>query len=124
MANKQNIKPYEYTSEQSREEAAINGRKGGLASGIAKRRRKSMREALEKLLVDKIKTTKGEMETQDALLLALVAKGIKGDVRAIEFIRDTVGEKPSDKTQFIDNDGNNLFDAFYKAVCDKKDYTR
>lgn len=124
MANKQNIKPYEYTSEQSREEAAINGRKGGIASGIAKRKRKSMREALEKLLADKIKTTKGEMQTQEALLLAAVAQGIKGNMRAIEFIRDTIGEKPSNKTQLVDTDGNNLFDAFYKAVCDKKDYTR
>ena len=124
MANKQNIKPYEYTSEQSREEAAINGQKGGIASGVAKRKRKSMREALEKLLADKIKTTKGEMQTQEALLLAAVAQGIKGNMRAIEFIRDTIGEKPSDKTQLVDTDGNNLFDAFYKAVCDKKDYTR
>lgn len=124
MANKQNIKPYEYTSEQSREEAAKNGKKGGIASGVAKRKRKSMREALEKLLADKIKTTKGEMETQEALLLAAVAQGIKGNMRAIEFIRDTIGEKPSDKTQFVDNEGNNLFDAFYKSVCEKKDYTR
>lgn len=122
MANEQNLKPKD--SNQDREEAKRNGIKGGIASGIARRKRKSMREALEKLLVDKVKTSKGEMETQDALLLALIAKGIKGDVRAIEVIRDTIGEKPSDKTQFVDNEGNNLFDAFYKAVCEKKDYTR
>lgn len=122
MANEQNLKPKD--SNQDREEAKRNGIKGGIASGIARRKRKSMREALEKLLVDKVKTSKGEMETQDALLLALIAKGIKGDVRAIEVIRDTIGEKPSDKTQFVDNEGNNLFETFYKAVCEKKDYTR
>ena len=97
MANEQNLKPKD--SNQDREEAKRNGIKGGIASGIARRKRKSMREALEKLLVDNVKTSKGEMETQDALLLALIAKGIKGDVRAIEVIRDTIGEKPMEKTQ-------------------------
>lgn len=123
---KQDIKPYEFTSDQSRSEAAKNGKKGGQASGVARRKRKSMREALERMLIDNVQTTKGKMETQTAILLGLIAKAIKGDVRAIEFIRDTLGENPSNKTQFVDDKGNgiNPFEVFYKALCEKKDWTR
>lgn len=42
MANEQNLKPF--TTEQSHEEAVKNGRKGGIASGEAKRAKKSRRE--------------------------------------------------------------------------------
>lgn len=123
---KQDIKPYEFTSEQSRTKAAENGKKGGQASGVARRKRKTMREALERMLIDNVQTTKGKMETQTAILLGLIAKAIKGDVRAIEFIRDTLGENPNNKTQFVDGDGNgiNPFEMFYKALCEKKDWTR
>ena len=38
MANENNLVPF--TSEQSHEEAVKNGRKGGIASGEAKRNRK------------------------------------------------------------------------------------
>ena len=44
MANPENLKGHEFTSDQSREEAARNGRKGGKASGEARRRRKELRE--------------------------------------------------------------------------------
>ena len=43
-----NLKPF--TSEQSREQAKINGRKGGIACGEARREEKRMREALEFVL--------------------------------------------------------------------------
>ena len=42
MANEKNLIPF--TSEQSREEAAKNGRKGGIASGESRRAKKSMAE--------------------------------------------------------------------------------
>lgn len=123
---KQDIKPYEFTSDQSRSEAAKNGKKGGVASGAARRKRKSMREALDMLLTKNIKTNQGNMETIEAIMVAAVAKAIKGDIRATEFIRDTIGENPSNKTQFVDDEGNgiNPFEVFYKALCEKKDWTR
>lgn len=97
------------TPEQLRE----NGRKGGIASGEAKRRKKAMRERLEVLLelplkegrsadLDSIKNfaaLKGKNITvQDALMLAQIQKALKGDTTAAAFVRDTVGEKPGDKT--------------------------
>ena len=95
------------------EERREAGRKGGIASGEAKRRKKAMRERLEVLLelplksgksadLDSIKNyaaLKGKNITvQDALMLAQIQKALKGDTAAAIFVRDTVGEKPGDKT--------------------------
>ena len=48
MANEKNLVPF--TSEQSHEEAVKNGRKGGIASGEAKRNRKMLRDCIDYLL--------------------------------------------------------------------------
>ncbi len=89
MANEQNLKPF--TAEQSREEAVKNGKRGGIASGEAKRKRKSLREQLELLLENG--------DTQESVAVALIEKAMKGDVKAFEVIRDTIGEKPVDKVE-------------------------
>ena len=100
------------------EQRAENGRKGGIASGEAKRRKKAMRERLEVLLelplksgksadLDSIKNfaaLKGKNITvQDALMLAQIQKALKGDTTAATFVRDTVGDKPNDKTIITGN---------------------
>ena len=53
MANEQNLTPF--TSEQSREEAVENGRKGGIASGQARREKKTIQKILADLLDGQIK---------------------------------------------------------------------
>lgn len=78
---------------QSKQEASEKGRKGGLASGIARREKKTLRQRLELLLARKV----DDMDTADALSIALIEKALSGDVRAYEVIRDTIGEKPTDK---------------------------
>lgn len=94
-----NLKPF--TSEQSREQAKINGQKGGVASGEARREEKRMREALEFVLnspVEESKRVYGEETTQLMLgMHALARKMQMGDVKAAEFIRDLIGEKPETK---------------------------
>lgn len=95
------------------EERREAGRKGGIASGEAKRRKKAMRERLEVLLELPLKSGKGadldsiknyaalkgkNITVQDALMLAQIQKALKGDTAAAIFVRDTVGEKPGDKT--------------------------
>ena len=95
------------TPEQRRE----NGRKGGIASGEAKRAKKAMRERLEILLdmamkpgktADLEKTPnfaalKGKNITvQDAMMIAQIQKALKGDTNAAAFVRDTAGQKPTD----------------------------
>ncbi len=48
MANEKNLKPF--TSDQSHEEAVKNGSKGGKKSGEVRRRKKTMKQAMEYLL--------------------------------------------------------------------------
>lgn len=80
---------------RSKREASERGKSGGRKSGEARRRKKALREHLEALLASK----QGDMTTAEALTLALVEKGLSGDVRAFEVIRDTIGEKPVDKSE-------------------------
>ena len=86
MAGKENLRPV-----SSKEEARERGRKGGLASGDARRKRKTLKEELLLML--------SEGETQQSVTLALIEKAMSGDTKAFEVIRDTIGEKPADKVE-------------------------
>lgn len=88
-----NLKPCKTT-----QEAQARGRLGGIASGKAKRKKKTMREALEILLALNIPGADGkEVETAEAVGAALVRRALSGDVKAYEVIRDTLGQKPAQK---------------------------
>ena len=89
MANEQNLKPV-----SSKKEARERGRKGGLASVEARRKRKTLKEELLLMLSDG--------ETQQSVTLALIEKAMSGDTKAFEVIRDTIGEKPVDKVMISD----------------------
>ena len=99
------------------ERRAECGRKGGLAKREATRRRKEMRETLDILL--KMPMKKGKVYTAEdikcfadlkgknitidqAVMVCLIQKALKGDLNAIAMVRDTVGEKPSDKVEVKD----------------------
>lgn len=105
MANEKNLKTL------SPNEARSLGRKGGIASGKARREKKMLKETLEELLtmpiedgklanIDAIKSiadANGKNVTmQEAIMLAMLDKAVKGDVRAAEYIRDTIGQKPTE----------------------------
>ena len=91
MAGKENLRPV-----SSKEEARERGRKGGLASGEARRKRKTLKEELLLML--------SEGETQQSVTFALIEKAMSGDTKAFEVIRDTIGEKPIDKVMIADVD--------------------
>lgn len=104
MPSEQNLKPF--TSDQSREKAVENGRKGGIASGEAKRRRKTLKEELLLMLENE--------DVQRSVAAALINEATEGNnagsvARAFETIRDTIGEKPIDRVEQIN------VDAEYKA---------
>lgn len=103
MANEQNLK--HFTSEQSREKAVENGRKGGKASGESKRARKTLREELLALLSQDIRTEDGEkVNTQVAMSTSIIKEALDGNTKAFEIIRDTIGEKPVDKVESVNID--------------------
>lgn len=102
LANEKNLVPF--TSEQSREEAVINGRKGGVASGQAKRRRKLLRDSMNALLELPVSSTKEynalikigidieDIDNSQLIVLALFNKAKSGDVAAIKELRNLIGE--------------------------------
>ena len=98
-------------SERTKEEQRAIARKGGIASGKARREKRLMRETLDLLLNMPIKdgtfadvesirnfaSIKGKnISVQDAILIAQIQKAMKGDTRAAEYVRDTIGQKPTD----------------------------
>lgn len=102
-------------SEMTPEQRAECGRKGGIASGETKRRKKAMKETLEVLLsmpmkngkyadIEQIQSfadLKGKnINVEQAMLIAMIQKALHGNVQAFETVRDTVGEKPKDKIDF------------------------
>lgn len=86
------------------------GRKGGIASGEAKRKKAQMRETLQTLLamplnkkkcydVEEIETfaqLKGKtVDVETAILLRQIQRALAGDLPSAEFVRDTSGQKPT-----------------------------
>ena len=92
MANEKNLRVP--TSSEARE----NGKKGGIASGKARRQKKLLRECLEILLEKEMTDKKGETMTgAEALSAKLFSEAMKGNVKAFEVLRDTAGQKPVEK---------------------------
>ena len=108
MANEQNLRPF--TSEQSREEAAKNGRKGGIASGEARRERANLKKQLQVFLEsDDYKDKHGNKMTGAELMVKVAVKEMsKGNPKFWELIRDTAGFKPIDKIQVSEIDQQDI----------------
>lgn len=94
MPNPENIKV-----NRSPSEARINGKKGGIASGAARRRKKTMRELLDIALSEVIKNPNtGESKTgEEWVAAALMRKAMKGDVAAYRTIAEMRGENAPQK---------------------------
>lgn len=86
MANEKNLKPVRSTSE-----AREKGKAGGIKSGKVRAERKTLKEELLLLL--------STDNNQNKMSVTLLKKAIAGDTKAFEIIRDTIGEKPTDKIE-------------------------
>jgi len=87
VANEENLIPF--TSDQDREEAKKNGKKGGIASGKARREKATMRKTLEMLLEEK--NSKGKTYKELATL-GLLKGAINGNASNYRTILETLGE--------------------------------
>lgn len=106
MANEENLIPYRF-NKRSANEARENGSKGGKKSGEVRRKRKAMKEQMEMLLTLPVKNqeqhsfiaslgiNEKEIDNQMALIVAMYAKALKGDVQAFNAIREVTQD---DKT--------------------------
>ena len=103
MANEQNLKLF--TSEQSREKAAENGRKGGIASGIAKREKKTIQKILTDYLNNEVRSNKsleriakasgieGKQSIKELVTAVCILNTLKkGDVDKLVSVMNLLGE--------------------------------
>lgn len=101
----ENLKKGKATQFKSGEEAAKNGKKGGIASGEAKKRKKDLRLALEALLEKDITSKDGQkMSGTEAITAKLFEQALKGNIKAFETIRSTVGQDPVQKVEQVNID--------------------
>jgi hypothetical protein len=79
-------------NQRTKEEQRRIATMGGVASGEARRAKKTMREVLEVLLetVDK----DSDKTNIEVMMASAVRKAMNGDLKAMEFVRDTSGQKP------------------------------
>lgn len=107
MANEKNLIPLSKRTKSEQREIA---KKGGKKSGKVRRAKKTMRETIEILLnlpinvgkcadikkISSIIDISGQNVTaMQGVILAQIKKALKGDTAALVFLRDTVGEKPT-----------------------------
>ena len=92
-----NLKPF--TSEQSRELAKINGKKGGLIAGENKRKRKLLKDTINEFL-EAVNPNTGNTFQID-LVNSMLQKALEGDVSAFNTVRDTAGQKPKEEIQAV-----------------------
>ena len=117
MANEQNLRPSEYklTLEEQK--------KGGIASGQARRQKKTMQEIAKYILtmsiqngekhsiqdIQNLADVKGKnISVDEAILLKQVEKALKGDLSSATFVRDTAGQKPKENIN-VSGDINNPY---------------
>lgn len=110
MDKKENLMPIEVVnSSRTREKHSQDSRKAGIVSGEVRRRNRDMKELLIMLgsvpvrkgagadleAVSSLAELKGvNLTAEEAMALSIVNKCINGDLKAIEFYRDTTGQKP------------------------------
>ena len=104
-AGKDNLIPMNERTEDEQREIA---RKGGIESGKARRRKRTMKEAAQIILKAPVNDEQAELlkkydiaEQDCTNLMLIMAKAVQmaadGDLKAAEFVRDILGENPQYK---------------------------
>lgn len=105
MSNENNLIPLD---RRTKEEQRKIQKDGGRASGIARRRKKSLKEAADLYLSLPVSNMKkwnqiakdgldpDDINNQMAMIAGLTQAAIKGDAKAAKIIIDLIGETPTD----------------------------
>jgi len=104
--NEENLIPM---NERSESEVRELGRKGGIKSGEARREKKLFKEAIEKKLGQSL----------DSMIDSMINQAQNGNVQAITFLRDTIGEKPTDK---VSNEVSISYESVLREMADIDEY--
>ena len=98
----------EYYSQLSPEQRTEQCRKAGIAGREARRKYRTQRELLSLILSSPIDDREKAKKLKEAgfpatyggaMAFAATAKAVDGDIEAARFVRDTVGEKPTESYQ-------------------------
>lgn len=93
---------------RSGDEAQENGRKGGIASGAARRRKRALKDAVDLFLSLPVADTRtfneltqkgvdpGDIDNQMAMVCGLHARACAGDAKAGKLILEMLGENTKD----------------------------
>ena len=105
MPNEKNLMPIqEVNSNRTREQHSEDSRKGGVASGISRRRKRSLKEAADLFLslpvtdtrtfnkMVKVGLNADEIDYQMAVIVGLTLQAAKGDAKAAKAVFDLLGE--------------------------------
>ena len=106
-------------TERSEDEVKEMNRLGGINSGAVRRKKAAMRDYVQFILGMKRKVsektleqlkemgvTEDEVTGQTLALMKIMDKAIAGDIKAMEFLRDTAGEKPTDSVKMTHEIGD------------------
>ena len=96
----------ERSTPEKRHENAV---KAGIASGVARQKRKQLREVIGSMMTAAV--TEAELREgleaagyaptyENAIALAAIVRATHGDIEAARFVRDTLGEKPTESYNF------------------------
>ena len=106
-----NLQPVQFTRQLTPEEKSESARRAGLASGKKKREKKLLRDIANDLMSADFSAVAENDEKLsqmlqllgnkaptggDLMMLSAMIKGIRGDVDALKFVRDTSGQRPAD----------------------------
>lgn len=119
MANEQNLNPI-----RSKKKARELGAKGGVASGKAKREKKTLRQILDMIGEETIRTTDGKTITKDAAMcIKQFNNAINGDLNAFMAICKLRGEL-TDKTDITTNGKDIVAEPIVVEVIDKREQVK
>ena len=126
MPNEKNIIP---NSERTPEERRVIAAAGGRASGVSRRRKRSLREAADLYLSLPVSNTREwnkisidgvdpeDIDNQMAMIVGLTKKAIKGDAKAAKIIVDLLGEQTGRADPFAEQED----DPITKALKEEAD---
>ena len=105
MPNEKNLMPIqEVNSNRTREQHSEDSRKGGVASGVSRRRKRSLKEAADLFLSLPVSDRKmwnkisrrgvdpDDIDNQMAMIIGLTMAATAGDAKAAKIIVDLLGE--------------------------------
>lgn len=118
MPNAKNITANSERTPKKRQEIA---RKGGIASGKARRLKKTMRELLDIAMSEVVKSPNtGEEKTRDEWAAAALAmRAMKGDVTAYRTIVEMRGENPAHQVDVTS--GGMMLQPITVEIIDKRE---